>query len=132
MVKLTDSQIDQEIGNIVSQFQLYQCYECARAVMQWLTDNEIEGKVIELKTRYHDEDYIISDRIGNDQSITINGKHYGVEVRGRVFDNLSPQGMTRDDWLKDFHCQSEEFISYNVGTIARLVILVKPSICDSI
>ncbi len=46
MVKLTDSQIDQEIGNIVSQFQLYQCYECARAVMQWLTDNEIEGKVI--------------------------------------------------------------------------------------
>ncbi len=25
MVKLTDSQIAQEIGNIVSQFQLYQC-----------------------------------------------------------------------------------------------------------
>ncbi|NCR55997.1 MAG: hypothetical protein GPJ10_22320 [Microcystis aeruginosa L211-07] len=115
MVKLTDSQIDQEIGNIVSQFQLYQCYECARAVMQWLTDNEIEGKVIELKTRYHDEDYIISDRIGNDQSITINGKHYGVEVRGIVFDNLSPQGMTRDDWLKDFHCQSEEFIITEAG-----------------
>jgi hypothetical protein len=72
-------------------------------------------KVIELKTRYHDEDYIISDRIGNDQSITINGKHYGVEVRGRVFDNLSPQGMTRDDWLKDFHCQSEEFIITEAG-----------------
>jgi hypothetical protein len=27
-----------------------------------------------------------------------------------VFDNLSPQGMTREDWLKDFHCQSEEFM----------------------
>ena len=39
-----------------------------------------------------------------------NGKHYGVEVRERVFDNLSPKGMTRDDWLKDFHCQSEEFM----------------------
>ena len=110
MVKLTDSQIYQEIGNIVGQFELYQCYECARAVMRWLTDNEIEGKVIELKTRYHDEDYIISDRLGNDESITINGKHYGVEVRGRVFDNLSPEGMMRDDWLKDFHCQSEEFM----------------------
>lgn len=110
MVKLTDSQIYQEIGNIVSQFELYQCYECARAVMQWLTGNEIEGKMIELKTRYHDEDYIISDRLGNDESITINGKHYGVEVRGRVFDNLSPNGMIRDDWLKDFHCQSEEFM----------------------
>ncbi|WP_239697998.1 papain fold toxin domain-containing protein [Microcystis aeruginosa] len=40
--------------------------------------------MIELKTRYHDQDYLISDRVGNDRSITINGKHYGVEVRGRV------------------------------------------------
>ncbi|CCI16879.1 hypothetical protein MICAF_2300003 [Microcystis aeruginosa PCC 9807] len=38
--------------------------------VQWLTDNEIEGKVIELKTRYHDQDYFISDRVGNDRSIT--------------------------------------------------------------
>ena len=78
--------------------------------MQWLTDNKIEGKLIELRTCYNDEDYIVSDRIGSDESITINGKHYGVEVRGRVFDNLSAEGMTREDWLKDFHCQSEEFI----------------------
>ena len=62
------------------------------------------------RQRNHDEDYIVSDRLGNDESITINGKHYGVEVRGRVFDNLSPEGMMRDDWLKDFHCQSEEFM----------------------
>ncbi|CCI16877.1 hypothetical protein MICAF_2300002 [Microcystis aeruginosa PCC 9807] len=34
--------------------------------------------------------------------ITINGKHYGVEVRGRVFDRLSPQGIKREDWLKIF------------------------------
>ncbi|MCZ8247759.1 MULTISPECIES: papain fold toxin domain-containing protein [unclassified Microcystis] len=32
----------------------------------------------------------------------MNGKHYGVEVRGRVFDHLSPQGMKREDWLKIF------------------------------
>lgn len=70
--------------------------------MQSLTDNEIEGKVIEPKTRYHDQDYIISDRVGSDRSITINGKHYGVEVRGRVFDHLSPKGMKREDWLKIF------------------------------
>jgi hypothetical protein len=70
--------------------------------VQSLTDNEIEGKVIEPKTRYHDQDYIISDRVGSDRSITINGKHYGVEVRGRVFDHLSPKGMKREDWLKIF------------------------------
>ena len=58
--------------------------------------------MIELKTHYQDQDYLISDRVGSDRSITINGKHYGVEVRGRVFDHLSPQGMKREDWLKIF------------------------------
>jgi hypothetical protein len=108
--ELADSEIYQDIGKITCQFQLYQCYECARAIMQWLSDQGIEGKIIELRTRYYDEDYIISDRLGNDQSITLNGKHYGVEVRGRVFDNLSTAGITREEWLKDFHCQSEEFV----------------------
>jgi len=42
------------------------------------------------------------DRLGNEQAI--------VEVRGLVFDNLSPRGMPKEDWLNDFHCQGEEFI----------------------
>ncbi|HBL09940.1 MAG TPA: hypothetical protein DD379_00555, partial [Cyanobacteria bacterium UBA11162] len=91
MCDLTDFQVYQEVSKIVSQFELYQCYECAKTVMQWLTENRIEGKVIELRTRYRDENYILSDRTGSDESITINGKHYGVEVRGRVFDNLSTE-----------------------------------------
>jgi Papain fold toxin 2 len=113
--ELTDEEVYREVGKIISRFELYQCYECARAVIQWLTDNGIEGKMIELRTRYRDEDYIISERLGSDESITINGKHYGVEVRGRVFDNLSSEGMTRDEWLSDFHCQSEEFVVTEVG-----------------
>ncbi|WAN68893.1 hypothetical protein BJP36_41760 [Moorena producens JHB] len=27
-----------------------------------------------------------------------------------VFDNLARDGMSREDWLNDFHCPSEEFI----------------------
>lgn len=80
--------------------------------MRWLKANGIEGKIIRLKTRYPDEDYILSDRLlnqGINDAITINGKHYGVEVRGRVFDNLSTEGMYREDWLSDFHCPSEQF-----------------------
>ena len=115
MRELTDAEVYREVGKIVSRFALYQCYECALAVMQWLTGNGIEGKMIELRTRYPDEDYIISERLGSDESITINGKHYGVEVRGLVFDNLSPEGMTRESWLADFHCQSEEFRVIEVG-----------------
>ncbi|MEG4801264.1 papain fold toxin domain-containing protein [Microcoleus sp. ARI1-B5] len=36
------------------------------------------------------------------ESITLNGQHYGVEVQGLVFDNLSVTGITREDWLNDF------------------------------
>jgi hypothetical protein len=53
--------------------------------------------------------------LSGNESITTNGKHYGVEVRGRVFDNLSVQGMRREDWLNDFHCQSEQFIVEELG-----------------
>ena len=110
MNELTNEQIYQEISKIVSQFDLFECYECAKEAIKWLKENRIKGKLLEIKTKYRDEDYIISDRFNDYQSITTNGKHYGVEVRGKVFDNLSPQGMTKETWLQDFHCQSEEFL----------------------
>jgi hypothetical protein len=75
---LADEDIYREVGKIVSQFDLYQCYDCAMTVIQWLRDNSIEGRIIELKTFYQDEDYIISNRVGGEESISMNGKHYGV------------------------------------------------------
>ena len=78
MNALADEDIYREVGKIVSQFDLYQCYDCAMTVIQWLRDNSIEGRIIELKTFYQDEDYIISNRVGGEESISMNGKHYGV------------------------------------------------------
>ena len=69
--------------------------------------------MIRLRTKYSDEDYIVGDRlarIGVPDSITNNGIHYGVNIRGQVFDNLSTTGLQLEDWLNDFHCPSEEFI----------------------
>jgi hypothetical protein len=34
-----------------------------------------------------------------------------VEVRGKVFDNLSVEGLTKEDWLNDFICPSGEFLA---------------------
>jgi Papain fold toxin 2 len=68
--------------------------------------------VWKISTRYADEDFILSDRLerqGITDSITDNGVHYGVEVRGQVFDNLSPAGMAMEDWVQDFHSLSDEF-----------------------
>jgi Papain fold toxin 2 len=44
--ELEDEYIFREIGKIVSKFVVYQCYDCAMAVMQWLRDNGIEGQII--------------------------------------------------------------------------------------
>ena len=115
MNDLADEDIYREVGKIVSQFDIYQCYDCAMTVIQWLRDNSIEGRIIELKTFYRDEDYIISDRIGGEESISMNGKHYGVKVRGLVFDNLSDKGLAESEWSEDFRYLSDRFTIAELG-----------------
>ncbi|MCF2145046.1 hypothetical protein IQ276_000980 [Desmonostoc muscorum LEGE 12446] len=75
----------------------------------WSDANGIEGKIIKLRTKKRNDFFIISDRYSNSESIINNGIHYGVEVLGLVFDNLSRQGLPRDDWINDFSCRSGEF-----------------------
>jgi len=110
---LSNEEIYREIGKITANFGLLECYECAKAVMLWLQENGIQGKVILIITKKRKEYYILSKRLegrGIDDSITLNGKHYGVEVRGLVFDNLSAEGLIREYWIKDFNCPSEQFV----------------------
>ncbi|BAU11326.1 hypothetical protein LEP3755_18190 [Leptolyngbya sp. NIES-3755] len=112
MSELSTEEIYREIGEIIDQFNLYECAECAEAILKWLNMQGIERKLIRLRTKYR-EDFIISDRLtrlGIEDSITKNGTHYGISVRGQVFDNLSTKGLSLENWLKDFHCPSEAFI----------------------
>ena len=44
--------------------------------MEWLQDNDIEGKILRLRTKRRSEVFIISDRYGGNESITENGTHY--------------------------------------------------------
>jgi hypothetical protein len=106
----SEEEILQEVGKIAIRFPLLECYKCAIAIMQWLNEHEIEGKILRLKTKRRSEVFITSDRYGPDESITENGVHYGVEFLGKVFDNLSIDGFSRADWVKGFHCRSERFI----------------------
>ncbi len=108
--RLSEEEILQKVAQIAIRFPLLECDKCAIAIMQWLSENGIEGKVLRLKTKRRSEVFITSDRHVPDESITENGTHYGVEVLGKVFDNLSMDGLSRADWLKSFHCPSERFI----------------------
>lgn len=112
MSQLSNEEIYQEVGKIVAQFNLYRCKECANAVVEWLKKHSLSGRIIKIQTAYG-EDYITSTRLekqGITDSITLNGIHYGVEIKERIFDNLSMEGLTKEDWLNDFQCSNGEFL----------------------
>lgn len=100
----------QAVGRITINYPLLECDKCALTVMRWLKKRDIEAKILRLQTKRRSENFITSDRHGLDESITENGTHYGVEVMGKVFDNLSSEGLSRRDWIKDFSCLSGSFI----------------------
>ncbi|MDB9322108.1 papain fold toxin domain-containing protein [Nodularia spumigena CS-591/04] len=109
---LAIAEIHQAIGNLVIRFPLLHCQECAKTLKQWLKQRKIPGKLWRLSTTYDNEDFILSNRLeqqGCFETITENGVHYGVEVFGKIFDNLSPQGLYTDDWIQDFTSLSNEF-----------------------
>jgi hypothetical protein len=110
MSELSAEEIWQAIGEITSTFSLLECDKCAIAIMQWLNQHGVSGTVLKLKTKRRSEVFITSDRWNSDESITENGTHYGVEVLGQVFDNLSSEGLPRKAWLQSFHCPSNQFI----------------------
>ena len=109
---LAIAKLYEAIGNLVVRFPLLHCEECASTLRQWLKQRGISGKLWRLSTQYDDEDFILSDRLqqqGCAETITENSVHYGVEVFGKIFDNLSRQGLSPEDWVKDFTSPSNEF-----------------------
>jgi Papain fold toxin 2 len=110
-------EIWQTVGRITINYPLLECDKCALTVMRWLKKRGIEAKILRLRTKRRSENFITSDRYGLDESITENGTHYGVEVMGKVFDNLSTEGLSREDWIKDFSCLSGSFIVDELTTL---------------
>ncbi len=105
----SDEEIYQNVSEIAQQFKIFQCVECAEAIKTWLKARNINGVHLRLKVVGRGN-FILSERWdGSQNAISQNGKHYGIEVRGKVFDNLSPFGLLRENWLKDFSCHSGNF-----------------------
>lgn len=52
-----------------------------------------------LRTKRRSEVFITSCRVDGNESITENGTHYGVGVMGKVFNNLSDEGLLYDEWI---------------------------------
>ncbi len=102
-------EIWQKVGEIAVSYPLLECDKCAIALAQWLQSRGIEATILRLRTHRKTAVFITSQRYGVEESITENGTHYGVEVQGRVFDNLGSEGLSRSDWVADFNCISGRF-----------------------
>jgi hypothetical protein len=114
---LSKEEIWRRVGQITVTYPLLECDRCAVTVARWLQHWQVEYQILRLKTRRRREIFVISDRHHPSESITENGTHYGVEVMGLVFDNLSAEGMIRDKWIQDFHCLSGQFVVDEVSLI---------------
>jgi bacterioferritin-associated ferredoxin len=99
---LTEAEVHQKLREIASRFGLFQCQACADEMRQWLQSQNMAGVYLTLVA--YSSDFIISERVGSNTSITQNGRHYGVEAYGKVFDNLPGVGLSKQEWLDDFEC----------------------------
>ncbi|MBE9228898.1 hypothetical protein IQ264_26145 [Phormidium sp. LEGE 05292] len=105
----SDDEIFRQISYIIEQFKVLECAECAEAIKEWLKYNRINGTLIKISP-LDKADFILSERWdGGRSTISQNGLHYGIEVRGKVFDNLSLTGLSREEWIADFYCAIGEF-----------------------
>jgi hypothetical protein len=103
-----DEEIRQQIASIASNFKLFQCKDCALAIMEFLITRNISGKHVKLYTGRSAGKYgnIYHDRLGS--NISTNGRHEGVavEIGGEeiIFDNIDCKGVSRQEWLDNFYC----------------------------
>lgn len=106
---MTQDEVFAEIARIISGYRVFQCVECAEAIKAFLKANNISGIHLRISAVGRLK-FIVSRRWQNGQeSIAQTGIHQGIETCDRVFDNLSFDGLERQDWVADFDCASGEF-----------------------
>jgi Papain fold toxin 2 len=79
-----------------------QCQECAENIRKALVAAGLHGQFVELRTPSIRPFIVCLSYDGGNNSITQNGTHIGVRVGDLMFDNLHPDGMPYDDWVRDF------------------------------
>ncbi len=84
-------------------FQVLECEQCARNIQNALMAAGHKAQIIELKGVAGGDYMVCFSHGGGQETITQNGRHVGVRVGDIVFDNLHPDGLPFDHWLKDFH-----------------------------
>lgn len=88
--------------NAAQGFQVFQCQQCAEKVRQALLAAGHRGQRIEIRGGGGRDFMICLSYDGGQTTITQNGRHLAIRIGDTVVDNLHPDGMPFDLWIKDF------------------------------
>jgi hypothetical protein len=88
--------------NAAQGFQVFQCRECAEKVREALLAAGHRGQQIEIRGLGGRDFMIFVSYDGGQSTITQNGRHVGIRIGDIVVDNLHPNGMPFDEWIKGF------------------------------
>lgn len=105
---MISEKLRQDISEIASKFQLFECNTCALSIQKFLIHKGISGKTIKIYTGNAKGKYgnIYNDDLG--QNIATNGRHEGIltKIDGEeiIFDNIYNKGVSKSEWLAKFYC----------------------------
>jgi hypothetical protein len=88
--------------NAAQGFQVFQCQQCAEKIRQALLAAGHRGQQIEIRGAGGRDFMICLSYDGGQTTITQNGRHMGIRIGDILVDNLHPDGVLFDQWIKDF------------------------------
>jgi|ERR1051326_2868281 hypothetical protein len=94
---LDQTEIQNTAAALAKTYGKGKCLEFAKGLKAWLTTQKIKGKFLTLQNEKPSRGFICLTDDPN-HAISTNGKHYGVEVEGVVYDNFHPKGLKRASW----------------------------------
>ena len=98
---LTQADIQKKTAELSKKYGRMKCMEFANDLRDWLVEQKVKGKYLTMSTSNPRIDYISLDSEPN-KVISENGKHYGIEVNGIVYDNFFQDGIRRGDWERSY------------------------------
>ena len=85
---------------ITQKWENFDCVPCAKELASALKKKGHSGEIIELGTTAPGG--VIGSAAKNYGQISTNGRHVGVLVDGKIYDNIHKDGISFDKWIKDF------------------------------
>lgn len=94
------------IKKITNNHGLFKCFDCADDIVKELKKRGISGEIIDLSVPKLGKYTFIKSKVKGD-FITDEGKHRGILVQGKVYDNIHKEGIEYNTWLDDFEAYTD-------------------------